>query len=88
MASSADIRSAAIVYWARSFVPIDRKSTCSRMRSANSAAAGTSIITPGVRPCERVWAAKRLASSAVAIIGAITHGGLPVRSAAAAMASS
>ena len=85
-ARSADIRSAAIVYCARSLVPMDRKSTCSRIRSASSAAAGTSIITPGVRPCARAWSAKTFASSAVAIIGAITHGALPVRSAAAAIA--
>ncbi len=74
VASSADIRSAAIVYWVRSLVPIDRKSTCSRMRSASNAAAGTSIITPGVSPYERVCAAKASASAGVAIIGAITHG--------------
>ena len=34
-------------------MPIDRKSTCSRIRSASRAAAGTSIITPGVRPWAR-----------------------------------
>ena len=60
VASSADIRSAAIVYCVRSLVPIDRKSTCSRMRSASSAAAGTSIITPGVSPRERDLRGKAL----------------------------
>ena len=67
---------------------MDRKSTCSRIFSASSAAAGTSIITPGVRPRSRHFAANRSASSAVAIIGAITHGWFPVRPAASAIASS
>ena len=53
----------------------------------STALAGTLVIaglkagiTPGVSPRARTCAAKRSASSAVAIIGAITHGALPVRS--------
>ena len=47
-ASSPRSRSAAIVYWARSLVPIDTKSTTSTICSARTAADGTSIITPTV----------------------------------------
>ena len=47
-ATEPSIRSAAIVYWVRSLVPIEAKSVTARMRSASSAAAGTSIITPAV----------------------------------------
>ena len=50
VARSVAIRSAAIVYWVRSLVPIDRKSTTSSIRWASSAADGTSTITPGFRP--------------------------------------
>ena len=76
------IRSAAIVYWVRSLVPIDRKSTTSSIRCASSAALGISTITPGLRPRARTFSAKSAASATVATIGAITHVSVPVRSAA------
>ena len=69
-------------------MPIDRNSTWARIRSASSAAAGTSTITPGTRLRRRTASANRRASSGVAIIGAITHGAVPVRAAASAIASS
>ena len=49
-ARSVAIRSAAIVYWVRSLVPIDRKSTTSSIWWASSAALGISTITPGLEP--------------------------------------
>jgi len=45
-ASAAFVRSAASVYWTRSFVPMLKKSTTGASASAISAADGTSIITP------------------------------------------
>ena len=68
------MRSAAIVYWLRSLVPMDTKSTAATIARARSAAAGTSIITPAVRrPASWTSAANAAASAAVATIGAITH---------------
>ena len=49
-ARSVAIRSAAMAYCVRSLVPIDRKSTTSRIRSASSAAEGISTMTPGLQP--------------------------------------
>jgi hypothetical protein len=77
------------VYWARSLVPNETKSTSDKTSLARSAAAGTSTITPTVSiPAARAIDANCLASSTVEIIGAITHGALPVCSAARAMARS
>ena len=49
---------------------------------------GTSTITPALRPRARTLSANSAASATVATIGAITQVSVPVRSAAAAMASS
>ena len=88
-ASGPAIRSAARVYWARSFVPMLANSVTPRICSAFSAAAGTSTITPGVlRPCSRTLPENHSASLASAIIGAITHTSDELRSAARAMACS
>ena len=45
-ASSGFVRSAASVYWIRSFVPMLKKSTSGAIVSATSASAGTSTMTP------------------------------------------
>ena len=87
-ARSVAIRSAAIAYWVRSLVPMERKSTTSSIRCASSAALGISTITPALRPRARTFAEKSAASATVATIGAITQVSVPVRSAAAAMPSS
>ena len=59
-ARSVAIRSAAMAYCVRSLVPIDRKSTTSSIRSASSAADGTSTITPGLRPRPRTLVGERV----------------------------
>ena len=88
-ASSPASRSAAKVYWLRSLVPMETKSTCSTIRSAHSAAAGTSIITPAIgRPWPRTRSANAAASAGTDTIGAITHRSAPVSLAASASASS
>ncbi len=63
-----------MAYWVRSLVPRLAKPTSRRMASAVSAADGTSTMTPGVLiPAAVHSEAKRAASSAVEIIGAITQ---------------
>ena len=67
------IRSAAIVYCARSLVPSEPKSTSARTCRERIAAPGTSIITPTEgSPCSRTRRANQAASSGVATIGAMT----------------
>ena len=82
------MRSAANVYWLRSLVPIDTKSTCSSNRSASSAADGVSIMTPAVSPRSRMRRATSAASDTTATMGAMTHTSASDRAAAAAIASS
>jgi hypothetical protein len=74
VARGEDIRSAASVYWVRSFVPIEKKSTSAMKASARMATAGTSTMMPGEMPLSRARAEKSRASSTVETIGAITHG--------------
>ena len=63
-----------MTYWVRSLVPMEAKSACSNILSAMRAAEGTSIIMPAVfRPWARACSVKALASSAVEIMGAMTH---------------
>ena len=52
-----DIRSAAIVYWVRSLVPIEKKSTSLRNACGMIATAGTSTMIPGVRSRSRHFCA-------------------------------
>ena len=82
-ASVALPRSAAIVYWARSFVPIEKKSTSGATCAAASASAGTSTMTPtsssaalprAARSASRCARAAR-SSSSVATIGNISFSG-------------
>ena len=87
-ARSEDIRSAAIVYWARSLVPMDRKSTCSSTLSASSAAAGHLDHHAGNEPALAHLRGEHSASAAVATIGAMTHGLRSASAAAATTASS
>ena len=88
-ASEPSIRSAAIVYWVRSLVPRDTKSTRSRICSAVMAAAGVSTITP-LTGSPAAWTSSRkwAASATVAIMGAMTRTSAELSAAAAAMASS
>ena len=73
-AKSPSRRSAAMVYWVRSFVPIDTKSTSPRIASAFTAAAGVSTITPCTgRSTSLSIFAKLRASEVVEIMGAITQ---------------
>lgn len=88
-ASAPSCRSAAIVYWVRSLVPIDTKSQRCRIGAASSAAEGTSTITPLVsRPACAARAAKSAASWAVETIGAMTHTWAVLDRDASAMAAS
>ena len=83
------IRSAAIAYWVRSLVPMEKKSTSARKRSAWSATEGTSTMMPGFRPRARQRAENSKASSTVGTMGAITHASAtPAPAAASAIASS
>ena len=78
-----------MTYWVRSLVPMEAKSACSKSLSAMSAADGTSIIMPAVlSPYERALSVKALASSAVEIMGAMTHTFASVLASALARASS
>ena len=78
-ARSADVRSAAIVYWVRSFVPMDTKSTASRNWSMRIATEGTSTMMPARRSTPYVsqrWrtiAENHCASGMVETMGAMTH---------------
>ena len=86
--SAPSSRSAANVYWARSFVPIDTKSKCCSTLSAHSATAGTSTMTPilALAPSPASSARRRTsaASPAVEIIGAMTHASVSGQSSMAA----
>lgn len=89
VASGPSCRSAAIAYWVRSLVPSEAKMTSRNMADAVRAADGTSTMTPGVlSPAEAHSEAKRRASSAVEIMGAMTCTSELWASAAAAMALS
>ena len=68
------------VYWVRSLVPIEKKSTCSAKRSAITAAEGTSIMmpismggTPSFWRSSSITALAMCSSSKRAIIGNITR---------------
>ncbi len=88
VATAPSCRSAAKVYWARSFVPTETKSTASRTSCAVSAAEGTSIMTPARgMPAACARSVNHAASSAVATIGAITETSAPESAAAATIAS-
>ncbi|MER3390909.1 MAG: hypothetical protein RIC81_00130 [Microcella pacifica] len=88
-ASSPDCRSAAIVYWARSFVPTETKSASAHSSSATMTAAGVSIMMPTVAsPAARARRTNSRASPTVAIMGDMTWGCSAVRSAAIAIARS
>lgn len=88
-ATEPSMRSAAIVYCVRSFVPIDAKSACARIRSASRALDGISTMTPAVlRPYSRASAVKYSVSSTVATMGAMTHRSASVAASASASAVS
>ena len=87
------MRSAAMVYWVRSLVPIDTNRKCGIILSAIREAAGTSIMAPAVKPRSPHKPANHWASRAVATMGAMTQVGAvssvrPNSEAALAMASS
>src|SRR5690606_27146158 len=88
-ASEPSSRSAAIVYWVRSLVPMEAEAARARIGPDISAAAGTSTMTPAVsNPCLAHAATNSSVSSTVAIIGAITHTSALSAAAASAIAAS
>ncbi len=83
------MRSAAIVYCVRSFVPIETKSASASTWSASSAIEGISAITPAVlMPSSRASETKYSVSSTSATIGAMTQRSASVSASASASAVS